>query len=65
MQQAQMFQPMADTIPMFDQNDLTASLNAMGQFQDPSLGYEEPVSWDMISLGLEEPLPTNEVAADL
>lgn len=64
-QEPQVFQTMPDTVPLYNQDDLTASLNAMSQFQEPSMTYDETVSWDLISLGLQEPLPTTEVATEL
>ncbi len=32
---------------------------------DPNLGNDEEFSWDMISLGLDEPLPTQDIIDDL
>lgn len=32
---------------------------------DVNLGIDDPMSWEMIGLGLEEPLPTQEAIDDL
>ena len=37
----------------------------LGFFEDPLLGMKSDFSWEMISLGVEEPLPEPEVMKDL
>ena len=46
-------------------NSFGGSHQPMPPLTDPTLGISEEFSWEMIGLGLEEPLPNQDVVDDL
>lgn len=51
--------------PFWDPDTLTAG-SAFVDLPQGTFGFDDPImSWELISLGLEEPLPTDDVVAEL
>ncbi len=52
-------------LPLVQESDLPRPLLVPPQDQDSMFNFEEASTWDMIALGLEEPLPDQEIIDEM
>ncbi len=61
---ADTFMDMGD-LPLVQESDLPRSSLVPSQDQDSMFNFEAASTWDMIALGLEEPLPDQEIIDEM